>query len=199
MTDTTQIGLQSTDVLPYETITKVEFETRRDRHDFVEWGVFNSAFYGTSRQSIDSLVQAGKVCCLALRPDVSMSHKCCVKKQRLALARNRLRLMDTLTMSDRVLERMGDFSLNLLSQKFIEKYFVLHYRSTENLTILFILSSAPNVYTPQSVRAMRNTGLLPYVIFISPPERLDEFRKLRARLGETYDCTVSYLFSFIAS
>ncbi|VDK37827.1 unnamed protein product [Taenia asiatica] len=89
---------KSTEFQTYETVTKQEFHRLHKERAFVEWGVYNRHYYGTKVASIESIIKAGKVCVLALRPD--------------------------------------------------------------------------------SIRAIRRTPFLPCVIFVSPPDNLEEMRKL---------------------
>ncbi|VDP89451.1 unnamed protein product [Echinostoma caproni] len=44
---------------------------------------------------------------------------------------------------------------------------------------------------------MRATGLMPFVIFISPPERVDELRRLQKQLGLKVNCSDMELKSCI--
>ncbi|KAF7258279.1 hypothetical protein EG68_04461 [Paragonimus skrjabini miyazakii] len=106
---TTNPNMQSDTSVPYICVSEETFEADRKRGEFVEWGVFNRARYGTSRSTLRKLVEEGKVCCITLRPD--------------------------------------------------------------------------------SLRLMRASGLLPYVIFISPPERVDEFRRVQKQLGLKAACS----------
>ncbi|KAF5402984.1 MAGUK p55 subfamily member 5, partial [Paragonimus heterotremus] len=106
---TTNPNMQSDTSVPYICVSEETFEADRKRGEFVEWGVFNRARYGTSRSTLRKLIEEGKVCCISLRPD--------------------------------------------------------------------------------SLRLMRASGLLPYVIFISPPERVDEFRRVQKQLGLKAACS----------
>ncbi len=63
--------MSSTDLQHYETITKQEFQHLQREKAFIEWGVYEQHFYGTKVSSIESIVKKGKVCVIALRPDVS--------------------------------------------------------------------------------------------------------------------------------
>ena len=69
--DTTNPEAKSTDLQRYEIVTKPDFQRLHKERAFVEWGVFNRHYYGTKVASIESIVKEGKVCVLALRPDVS--------------------------------------------------------------------------------------------------------------------------------
>ncbi|KAL5108191.1 MAGUK p55 subfamily member 5-A [Taenia crassiceps] len=95
---TTDPEAKSTEFQTYETVTKQKFHRLHKERAFVEWGVYNRHYYGTKVASIESIIKAGKVCVLALRPD--------------------------------------------------------------------------------SIRAIRRTPFLPCVIFVSPPDNLEEMRKL---------------------
>ncbi|VDL60317.1 unnamed protein product [Hymenolepis diminuta] len=95
---TTNPEAKSTEFQQYQVITKQDFQQLHKTKAFVEWGVSNRHYYGTKVSSIESIVKAGKVCVIALRPD--------------------------------------------------------------------------------SIRAIRRTPFLPCVIFVSPPDNLDEMRKL---------------------
>ncbi|CAH8588229.1 unnamed protein product [Dicrocoelium dendriticum] len=106
---TTNANMKSDLSVPYIIITEEVFEAERKRGEFIEWGVFNRAHYGTSRSTLRQLYEVGKVCCITLRPD--------------------------------------------------------------------------------SLRLMRASGLFPFVIFISPPERVDELRRVQSLLGIKAVCT----------
>ncbi|VDM30731.1 unnamed protein product [Hydatigera taeniaeformis] len=98
MSYTTDPEAKSTEFQTYENVTKQDFHRLHKERAFVEWGVYNRHYYGTKVASIESIIKAGKVCVLALRPD--------------------------------------------------------------------------------SIRAIRRTPFLPCVIFVSPPDNLEEMRKL---------------------
>uniref|UniRef100_A0A183B3L9 Guanylate kinase-like domain-containing protein n=1 Tax=Echinostoma caproni TaxID=27848 RepID=A0A183B3L9_9TREM len=66
-----QIKKTDTSSVPYICVTDEEFEALRRRGQFIEWGVFNRALYGTSQSTVRKTVEDGKVCCITLRPDVS--------------------------------------------------------------------------------------------------------------------------------
>lgn len=72
-TDTTNQQIKKTDTssVPYICVNEEEFESMRRRGQFIEWGVFNRARYGTSQSTVRKTVEDGKVCCITLRPDVS--------------------------------------------------------------------------------------------------------------------------------
>ncbi|KAH9280786.1 MAGUK p55 subfamily member 5 [Echinococcus granulosus] len=95
---TTDPEAKSTELQTYETVTKQDFHRLHKERAFVEWGVCNHHYYGTKVASIETIIKAGKVCVLALRPD--------------------------------------------------------------------------------SIRAIRRTPFLPCVIFVSPPDNLEEMRQL---------------------
>ncbi|CAL8077718.1 unnamed protein product [Calicophoron daubneyi] len=114
---TTNTNIKSDSLVPYIIVSEDEFEVARKHGDFLEWGVFSRARYGTSRSTVRRVVEDGKVCCITLRPD--------------------------------------------------------------------------------SLQAIRSSGLMPYVIFISPPERVDELRRLQKRMGLTVDCSDMELKSCI--
>lgn len=69
--DTTNPEAKSSGFQRYEVVTKAEFQRLHKERAFVEWGVCNRHYYGTAVASIETIVKAGNVCVLALRPDVS--------------------------------------------------------------------------------------------------------------------------------
>ncbi|CAH8625671.1 unnamed protein product [Heterobilharzia americana] len=106
---TTNSNLKADTKFSYICITEEDFHLKRKQGEFVEWGLFNRAYYGTSTLTIRQLVDDGKICCISLRPD--------------------------------------------------------------------------------SLRKVRSSGLVPYIIFISPPERVDDLQRLRQKLNLTGNCS----------
>ncbi|KAG5452706.1 MAGUK p55 sub member 5 [Clonorchis sinensis] len=106
---TTNSKVKSDSSVPYIVVSDESFEADRKRGEFIEWGMFNRARYGTSKSTLQKLVDGGKVVCITLRPE--------------------------------------------------------------------------------SLRLIRASGLMPYVIFISPPERVDELRRIQKQLGLKVNCS----------
>ncbi|CAH8676925.1 Maguk P55 sub member [Schistosoma haematobium] len=106
---TTNSNLKADTKFSYICITEEEFRLKRKQKEFIEWGLFNRDYYGTSKLTVQQLVNEGKICCISLRPD--------------------------------------------------------------------------------SLRKIRSSGLDPYVIFISPPERVDDLQRLRKNLNLTGNCS----------
>ncbi|XP_018655416.1 cell polarity protein [Schistosoma mansoni] len=106
---TTNSNLKTDTKFSYICITEEEFRLKRKQKEFIEWGLFNRDYYGTSKLTVRQLVNEGKICCISLRPD--------------------------------------------------------------------------------SLRKIRSSGLDPYVIFISPPERVDDLQRLRKNLNLAGNCS----------
>ncbi|CAH8873645.1 unnamed protein product [Trichobilharzia szidati] len=106
---TTNTSLKTDNKFSYICISEDDFQLKRKQGEFIEWGLFNRAYYGTSTQTVRQLVDEGKICCISLRPD--------------------------------------------------------------------------------SLRKVRSSGLVPYIIFISPPERVDDLQRLRQKLNLTGNCS----------
>ncbi|KAH8867259.1 MAGUK p55 subfamily member 5 [Schistosoma japonicum] len=106
---TTNASLKTDTKFSYIYISEEDFQLKRKQGEFIEWGLFNRAYYGTSKLTIQQLVNEGKICCISLRPD--------------------------------------------------------------------------------SLRKIRSSGLAPYIIFISPPERVDDLQRLRKMLNLTGNCS----------
>ncbi|CAH8563944.1 unnamed protein product [Schistosoma turkestanicum] len=106
---TTNSSLKADTKFSYVYITEEDFHYKRKQGEFIEWGLFNRAYYGTCELTVRQLVNEGQICCISLRPD--------------------------------------------------------------------------------SLRKIRSSGLAPYVIFISPPERVDDLQRLRKNLNLSGDCS----------
>ncbi|VDO09901.1 unnamed protein product [Rodentolepis nana] len=151
---TTNPEAKSTEFQQYQVITKQDFQQLHKAKSFVEWGVFNKHYYGTKVSSIESIVKAGKVCVIALRPDV-------INITRVWGYTDGLAAIKGITF---VLLIINDG--NSSSQdSFCVQIGFLNCR---------LLSGAIG----DSIRAIRRTPFLPCVIFVSPPDNLDEMRKL---------------------
>lgn len=69
--DTTNSNLKADTKFSYICITEEEFRLKRKQKEYIEWGLFNRDYYGTSKLTVQQLVNEGKICCISLRPDVS--------------------------------------------------------------------------------------------------------------------------------
>ncbi|VDP28097.1 unnamed protein product [Schistosoma mattheei] len=78
---TTNSNLKADTKFSYICITEEEFRLKRKQKEFIEWGLFNRDYYGTSKLTVQQLVNEGKICCISLRPD-NDELKACIETSR---------------------------------------------------------------------------------------------------------------------